>query len=294
MCGGIPPQRFSCHWTTVTNLRELQTLVYQLVAGRGPTNGERGHGRPFQQVRRIIRSDPRLEPIERNNIYANAYFYRLLECLKEEYPASLAVTGSDDFAGLVQDYLIWRQPTEPSIFYAGRYLAEFLRNHRLAKRWPFIAELARLERATLESFHAPQASVLTDEGLRAVPPERWPMIELRSHPGVEILRGEWRVSDMLSAVERGDKWAAPAQDSNAVIVWRQGASVHYRVLEDAETDALILLQKGTSFAAICEAIEIANSSSDQVALIGRLLARWLADGIIMRAGAKPPESGAVL
>jgi hypothetical protein len=46
-----------------------------------------------------------------------------------------------------------------------------------------------------------------------------------------------------------------------------------------------LVQKGTSFAAICEAIAIANSSSDQVALIGQLLARWLADGIIVRADA---------
>ena len=88
-------------------------------------------------------------------------------------------------------------------------------------------------------------------------------------------------------MERGEKWVEPAQGTNAVIVWRRGTSVHYRILEDAETDALALLQKGARFAAICEAIAIANSSSDQVALIGQLLARWLADGIIVRADATP-------
>jgi hypothetical protein len=268
------------------NLRELQTLIYQLVAGPRPVNGENGHGRPFREVGQIIRSDQRLAAVERINIYVNAYFYRLLECLKEEFPAALAVIGANDFAGLVRDYLVWRPPTEPSIFYAGRYLAEFLRNHNLAKRWPFIAELARLERATLESFHAPEAPTLTGEEMRAIPPQQWPTIELRSHPGVEILYGEWRVSEMLSAVERGDEWVEPKQEKNEVIVWRRGTNVHYRMLENAETDSLVLLQKGTSFAAICEAIS-ANSSSDQVALIGRLLARWLADGIIMRADTRP-------
>jgi hypothetical protein len=276
------------------NLRELQTLVYQLVAGPTPANSKNEHGRPFREGRRIIRSDQRLAGIERINIYVNAYFYRLLECLKEEFPATLAVTGPNDFAELVHDYLGWRPPTEPSIFYAGRYLAEFLRNHVLARCRPFIAELARLERTTLEIFHGPEAPTLTDEEMSAIPAQQWPTIELRLHPGVEILRGEWRVSDVLSAVERGNAWAEPAQQTNAVIVWRRGTDVHYRMLEDAETDALDLLQKGASFAAICEAMTMANSSSDQVVLIGQLLARWLADGIIMRADSRPPESAGAM
>ena len=153
----------------MTNLRELQTLVYQLVAGPGSANGKNGHRRLFREFGRIIRSDQRLPAIARITIYVNAYFYRLLECLKEEYPATLAVIGPNDFAGLIHDYLGWRPPTEPSIFYAGRYLAEFLRNYVLVERWPFIAELARLERATLEIFHAPDAPTLTDEAMRAIP-----------------------------------------------------------------------------------------------------------------------------
>jgi hypothetical protein len=274
------------------NLRELQTLVYQLVAGAGPVNREKEHERPFREVGRMIRSDQHLRAIERINIYVDAYFYRLLDCLMEEFPATLAVIGSNKFGRLVHDYLVWRPPTEPSIFYAGRYLAEFLRDHSLAERCPFIAELARLEIATLVSFHAPDLPILTDEAMRAIPARQWPMTELRSNPGVEILHGEWRVSDLLSAVERGDKWVEPGQETNAVIVWRRGTDVHYRILEDAETTALALLKKTASFAAICEAIAIANSSSDQVTLIGRLLARWLADGIIIRADARQPELAA--
>ena len=290
MRGGAPRRGRSRRWMKVKNLRELQTLLYQLIAGPRALNCDGEHGQLFHSVGRIIRSSQRLSALQRTNIYANAYFCRLLECLKEEFPAILAVVGSDDFADLVRDYLVWRPPTEPSIFYAGRYLDEFLRNHRLTERWPFIPELARLERATLESFHAPDVPTFTDEAMRAIPAEQWPTIELRVHPGVEILRGEWRVTEILSAVEQGDKWVEPAQEANETIVWRRGTSVYYRILETAEIDALALLQRGTSFAAICEAISIANSSCDQVALIGRLLARWLADEIIVRADPTQPQS----
>jgi hypothetical protein len=126
-----------------------------------------------------------------------------------------------------------------------------------------------------------------------IPAQQWPTIKLRSHPGVEILHGEWRITEVLNAVQCGHEWVEPRQEKNVVIVWRRGAGVHYRNLEDVETDALALLQKGVSFAAICEAIETAHSGSDHVALIGRLLARWLADGIIMRADTRPPVSTAV-
>ena len=36
----------------------------------------------------LVRGDSRLCATERVNIYANAYFYRLLDCLHEEFPAS--------------------------------------------------------------------------------------------------------------------------------------------------------------------------------------------------------------
>jgi Putative DNA-binding domain len=116
---GPPPRRFSRRWKIAMNLRELQTLVYQLVSVPRLENGENEHGRSFREVSRIIRSGQRLAAIERINIYVNAYFYRLLECLKEEYPATLAVVGSADFAGLARDYLTCWPPTEPSIFYAA-------------------------------------------------------------------------------------------------------------------------------------------------------------------------------
>jgi hypothetical protein len=267
-------------------LSELQTLLYQLITTpEGANRLEKEHDPASTNADALVRGDQRLSANERVDIYANAYFYRLLDCLYEEFPATFAVVGSDNFVSLVADYLLACPPTEPSIFYAGCYLPGFLRNHPLAKRWPFISELARLERAILDVFHAADASTLSDEAMRAIPSEQWPAVKLGTHPAVAILRIEWRVTDVLCAVENGREWSQPAHEKTTVLVWRQDAQVNYRDLEEVETGPLAILSERASFAAICEVIASLAVGPDQVPLIARLLARWLGDGIIVRADA---------
>jgi hypothetical protein len=270
------------------NLSELQASLYRLITT--PERAKRICNEcdpALHWVEALVRGDQRLTASERVNIYTTAYFYRLLDCLYEEFPATSGVLGSDNFAALVQDYLLVCPPTEPSIFHAGRHLYGFLRNHPLAKRWPFISELARLERTILDVFHAANAIALSAEAMRTIPSQQWSTVSLKTHPAVELLHNDWRVTDVMGAVESGRKWREPAHRKSTVIVWRRDGRVYYRDLEEAEAWALALLSEGASFAAICEVIADLAAGSDQVALISRLLAQWLADGIIIHANAAP-------
>jgi hypothetical protein len=269
------------------SLKGLQALLYQSITDPDGTKESISEERGLAPgtLEALVYGDERLSTFERVDIYANAYFYRLLECLGEDFPATLAVLGADNFAALVRGYLLEHRPTEPSIVYAGLYLADFLNGHPFAERWPFVAELARLERAVLDVFHAADAPALGVEALRAIPSEEWPAVKLRAHPAVEIVRSEWRVADLLDTVEHGREWTDPEHEEASVLVWRENALIHYRSLEPVERDALVLLSKGASFAAVCEAVAAGAEESNHVGLIGRLMARWLADGIIMAADA---------
>jgi hypothetical protein len=264
-------------------LNELQNFLYRRITNPDATNESLGDERgPAPRVlEALVHGDQRLSAAERVEIYANAYFYRLLECLGEDFPATLAVLGEDNFAALVKEYLLEHPPTEPSILYAGLYLADFLNDHPFAERWPFIADLARLERAVLDVFHAADAPALGLETLHAVPSEDWPALKLRTHPAVEIVHSEWRIADLLHTVEQGREWTDPEHEEASVLVWRQNALVNYRNLEPVERDALVIVSKGASFAAVCEAIATRSEEPNRVTLIGQLMARWLADGIIM-------------
>src|SRR5260370_23614638 len=140
----------------------------------------------------IVLGDNRLSAEARVEIYANMYFYRILDSLKEDFPATLVVLGEDNFHNLITGYLLEYPPTEPSISYCGRHLAEYLRDHPLCEGAPFIADLVKLERASLEAFVGPDGAAMDPDALRAIAPEEWPALKLGIHPSAQILALDWR------------------------------------------------------------------------------------------------------
>jgi len=149
-------------------LKQLQSILYRLItAASGVAEGLAAEkrlategGMPPSGLEALVLGDDRLSAEDRVDIYANMYFYRLLDVLKEDFPAMLRVLGDDNFHNLATGYLLEYPPTEPSVMYCGRYLAAFLRNHPLRKDAPYIADLAALERSVVEVFHGPDAPVL--------------------------------------------------------------------------------------------------------------------------------------
>ncbi len=231
----------------------------------------------------IVRGDDRLSARERVEIYANAYFYRLLEALKEDYPLTLAALGEDDFHNLITSYLLEFPPTEPSLFFAGLNLPDFLGTYPAAGERPWLPELAELERALLESFHASDAATLDAAALRSIPSAEWPGLSMRMAPATKVLYCRWRVDEAAgpnpAVILPNPPRLAPA----AVLIWRQDGDVLFRGLEPPEAAGLALAARpqGARFDEICDAAaaEIANPA-DAAAAINGMLARWLADGLL--------------
>lgn len=270
------------------DLRRLQEIIYRLIVA--PTGVADGLAQetilPVGGLDRLVAGDDRMTPVERVEIYANGYFYRILDVLKEDYPAVLAVVGADNFHNLATGYLIDYPPTEPSIYFAGRNLAAYLATHPLRERLPYLADLARLERSTLESFHAADAKALDADAMRAIPPAGWPALRMRAHPAMRLEESAWRVDRVLRAVEDAVVWRPPDREPVTIVVWRREARVAYRAAETVERESLRLasVDGGTTFAVICETIAATAGESDDVAaLINRLLGRWLSDGLLIQA-----------
>jgi hypothetical protein len=265
-------------------LARLQNILYRLITAPGGVDEglakEQALG--LDGLAELIRGDDRLSARDRLAIYANAYFYRLLDVCREDFPATAAVLGDAHFHNLITGYLLDYPPTEPSIQYAGRYLADFLRGHPLRASRPFIADLATLERTLIESFHAADATPLAAAALSALVPEEWPALELALHPAVRILDLEWHVEVVVRAVEEGNPPEAPRPGPLKLLVWRHNSRVHYRELEPGEAAALALAANGTTFAAICTAVADESGAADPAPLITQLLGKWLSAGLLLR------------
>jgi hypothetical protein len=265
-------------------LKELQSLLYRLItAPSGVAEGvaaERGLG--AGGLAAVVLGDERLSAEARVDIYANMYFYRILDALKEDFPATLAVLGGDNFHNLVTGYLLEYPPTEPSLYYCGRYLADYLREHAMRQRVPFVADLAALERAIVEVFQGADCVAVGTQALREVAPADWPAMKLTLQPAAQVLALDWRVSELVRAVEEERPWEQPEHSAAKVLVWRRGTRVFHRALETVEADALDAIRRGATFAEICDVVAKHAEVDDPVAAINRMLARWLSDGLLAR------------
>jgi len=133
----------------------------------------------------IIVGDARLSATARLDVYANMYFFRILDVLREEFPRVSAVVGDEAFHDLVTDYLLAERPAHPSLREVGARLPAYLDHHRLATPPDGVAGLAglaRLERTHRELFDGPDAPPLTLEGLRALAPEAFVALPVRLVP----------------------------------------------------------------------------------------------------------------
>jgi hypothetical protein len=267
-----------------TQLRQLESLLYRLItAPSGVAEGlaaERDLDPAALDA--IVHGDERLSAEARVDIYANMYFYRILDALKEDFPGTLAVLGADNFHNLVTGYLLEYPPTEPSITHCGSHLAAYLRDHPLREDAPFIADLAKLERATVEVFLGPDAAPLKPEALRAVAVSDWPAMKLKLHPSAQILTLDWQVSDLLRAVEEHRPWNPPNQHAVRVLVWRANARVSYRDLDRAEADALEAASGTATLAEVCDIVATTTADQDPVAAMNQMLSRWLSDCLLTR------------
>ncbi|HVN91523.1 MAG TPA: DNA-binding domain-containing protein [Candidatus Binataceae bacterium] len=268
-------------------LEELQRLIYRLVVapngvGEGLTLEE---SLPDGGLEAVIIGDDRLSAEQRLDIYANAYFYRLLDVFKEDFPATLAVLGETDFHNLITGYLVEYPPAEPSVAHAGQHLADFIRQHPLQKRATFLADLATLERALIESFCASDMDPLDATAMHTIGPEEWPSLQMRLHPASQLLELDHTIEPLMRSVERGESWSYPPRKAETILVWRRDTQVFYRTVETLERDALLLTQTRASFASICALIAESCDKADPTVVINQLLSRWIADEIFVRSAA---------
>ncbi|HKV55215.1 MAG TPA: DNA-binding domain-containing protein [Candidatus Binataceae bacterium] len=271
-------------------LADLQALLYRLITA--PSGVEEGLIResalPAEGLDALICGDNRLSARERVSIYANAYFHRLLSVFKEDFPRTCAVLGDINFHNLITGYLIEYPPYEPSLLHAGRNLAEYLADHPLLEQFPFAADLARLERATVEVFHGPDHDVLRATELSELGPEAWPSLNLRLHPAAQILELQWRVDKLIEEAGNEGRCLPLRPEGVTLLVWRHEWCVRRRILNAGERAGLKATIPGADFASVCAAIaaELAAEGSapqqppELPLVINRLLSVWLGEGVL--------------
>ncbi|WP_375737457.1 DUF2063 domain-containing protein [Pseudomonas boanensis] len=227
-----------------------------------------------------LHGGPALSAVEGLQIYHHAYRARLIEALREDYPAIHHWLGDDEFDALARAYLPAHPSSHFSLRWLGAGLADFIETWLVAEQAAPLSELARLEWAFTLAFDAPDGEPLTLMQMAQLPAEDWPELRLALLPSVQ------RVSCQFNslALWRAAKHEAEFPASQALLrpelclVWRRELVGQYRSLAKEEAQALLgMVEQGRSFAELCEALGDPAQAAEWLKL-------WISEGLVERSG----------
>lgn len=259
------------------------------VAGGAASDAARAHlDVAPENLHQVILPSDRLTSDQRLEIYVDAYYARLLECLDCEFAVTREALGAELFAGIAFGYLQQCPSQSYTLHQLGARFPGFLAETRLHERelpadapgtWPeFIVELATFERAMGEVYDGPgieRGGALDPESLSQIDAADWENVRLVLAPCVRLCQFEHPVHEVWAAAKDGAMPEACAARSCRVMIHRRHYVVERHELSAGQFALIEALADGCSLAeSIGRGLRETGLPTDDSA---RLLHAWFAD-----------------
>lgn len=231
----------------------------------------------------VILPSRNLASVDRLAVYANMYYWRLIDVLADDFPAVRHALGWDRFEPLARAFIA----THPSRFFTlsrlGRKFPDFIANeaddvpHRA-----FVAELARIEIACDEVFDARRSTRLATSELEAVAPEDWGDVRLRTVDALRLLALDHPANAYVQSVRDGEEPEIPGPSPTWLMVRRSDEYTVWRSDLTAEQYGLLrALEGGETLAGALEAAaSVPDANVEQLmGSVGSWFQKWTALGV---------------
>ncbi len=219
-------------------------------------------------------------------VYRNNVTISLVDALAAIYPTLQNLVGEDFFRAMANVYVRDNLPTSPLMFTYGASFPAFIESFGPARDLPFLPNVARVERAWLDAFHAADCAPLDPLALADVAQDTLPEIRFEPHPGSHLLR----LPHAAGTIVGRDRAGLPLDgldpfQPEAVLITRPAYDVSVTVLTAAASAFIGILMAGGTFAEACDAAESADPGAD----IAGLFTLTLTSGAF--SGLRLPETG---
>lgn len=141
---------------------------------------------PFGLVGPDGEPSPKRFAVYRNNVVAG-----LTEPLKAAFPAVHRIVGTEFFQAMARTYVVIEPPPSPILLDYGARFPEFIRGFEPAAVLPYLADVARIERAWTEAYHAPEAAPIDPTAFAALAPEEFSAVRFQLHPSARLVRSQF-------------------------------------------------------------------------------------------------------
>jgi hypothetical protein len=183
----------------------------------------------------------------RFSVYRNNVAAGLIGALEARYPVTRRIVGDAFFRGLAGAYVARCKPRSAVLIHYGADFPAFVRAFPPARDLPYLPDVAALESAWVEAYHAAEAEATTLAALAEIPPERLDSLRVTFHPATRLLRFASPAASLWAAHQGADEPAPVAvwAPEDAMIT-RPEADVRVRVLPPGGYELLAALRDGAT------------------------------------------------
>lgn len=218
----------------------------------------------------------------RFNVYRNNHVVGLVDALASRFPVVHELVGDEFFRGMARLYVSEQPPANPLIIHYGETFPDFIAAFPPAARLPFLSDVARLEYAMGQAYHAADREPSPISELARFEENAMAALRLELHPSLRLIKSHWPVFSLWSEHqkspnERQFKSIEPNNECGVVVRPRLEVEVH-RLSPDA-FEFISLLSKGATLEAVAETLGTADADAFAVflqfafttGLVGRVL-----------------------
>ncbi|WP_459712785.1 HvfC/BufC N-terminal domain-containing protein [Paraburkholderia sp. 2C] len=168
-------------------------------AARSDATGAKGAGK--SAIKGAIKST-RKGAQKRYNVYRNNVTVSLIDALAAIYPAVQRITGADFFRAMARFHMRATPPVSPLLFEYGRDFPRFIEQYEYAKGMPWLADVARIERAWLDAYHAADLPVLPVQIFEGIDPAQLGELRFTPHPAARVVRSAYSAVSIFATNRR--------------------------------------------------------------------------------------------
>lgn len=205
----------------------------------------------------------------RFDVYRNNVAAGLSDALETAFPVIRAIVGDAFFRAMAGVFLRTHPPASPLIMFYGAQMPAFLAGFPPVRHLPYLPDIARIEIALREAYHAADAAPVASETLAVLDPARLDAVRITLAPALRLIVSDYPVHGIWQATARQGA-PKPQMRPEAVLVTRPGFDPQIDPLDPGGVAAIRALMAGAPMGA---AMAGGGEALDQAALLTLLITR---------------------
>ncbi len=224
--------------------------------------------------------DDQLPAARRFNVYRNNFQTSLTDGLAAIYPVVEQLVGSDFFSFMADRYIRTHPSRSGNLHNLGHALAGFLNRFQAVSKLPYLADVARLEWAYHEVFHADFPKTFDPKTLEQVAAESYPKLRFNLGPACRLVCSKYPIFRIWTVNQEGhvgDDTVDLDTGAESVLIVRPELEVELWRLDSADSALLGALESGNNLGQAVDASLAYSPDFD----LHSALARFLSSGALV-------------